>query len=388
MRRLLVAALLLAGLCAPPAVLAQVGTPGVGNPPPTPVFLDTDFKLQSGNTTTAFDARAAVNMTVRLPAYAGDFLTTTSSGQPNFYPASGTYPHLQTLFDPTNGVKFFYREDADDETYGFDITPPGYANFGYFNFGSVYSGMAVQSGQTALIAGGASHVIVEPAGYNTVTPAVSLLDGTAANFIKMLSGGYGVFAVSSPAQRQVTVTVTDTTPSIIAGTVQLCGFTDAFPGQTTKECESLDFSGGAQAITTANFYGWVTTIKSSGFNVLGGAGDEKIKAEWTTGDPGPVLFLTNLVNHTKTRFQDMTGGANWRPLTRMGCADVLGCDLDLIGNLYGFTTIIVEAGSQTITCVPGAFFKVSAAHSLEEYDSLSLVRNPSNVIIQTAYSDN
>lgn len=47
MRRLLVAALLLAGLCAPPAVLAQVGTPGVTNPPPstTPVFSDADFQL-------------------------------------------------------------------------------------------------------------------------------------------------------------------------------------------------------------------------------------------------------------------------------------------------------------------------------------------------------
>jgi hypothetical protein len=74
--------------------------------------------------------------------------------------------------------------------------------------------------------------------------------------------------------RRVTITIADTTPSIVAGTVRIVGTNYNGDVQT----EDVSIAGGAGAYTSTKFYRTVTSIVTlNNVTVLGGAGDETIK---------------------------------------------------------------------------------------------------------------
>jgi len=75
--------------------------------------------------------------------------------------------------------------------------------------------------------------------------------------------------------RNITITVTDTTPGITAGTVTVTG-QDA-GGVTVTE--TLDLSS-ALTLTGTKIFGKVTSAAVAGATALGGAGDETIKIGW------------------------------------------------------------------------------------------------------------
>ncbi len=73
--------------------------------------------------------------------------------------------------------------------------------------------------------------------------------------------------------RRIIITIVDTTPSIVAGTVTLNGFDSK--GDPLVEIVSI--AGGAGTYTSTKFFSSVTSVVTSVTTVLGGAGDETIK---------------------------------------------------------------------------------------------------------------
>jgi hypothetical protein len=124
------------------------------------------------------------------------------------------------------------------------------------------------------------------------------LDNTVARrstkaLYTLIEGGYALdgTTTSTPANT-VTVTVVDTTPGIIDGDVQVCGYATAGAETAlTKTCSTLDFATGAANHSTVATFVTVTNVKSSSFGVLGGGGDETIKAEWSAV-PGVKAYET------------------------------------------------------------------------------------------------
>lgn len=145
----------------------------------------------------------------------------------------------------------------------------------------------------------------------------------------LVQGGFTLDGtlVADPAST-VTVTVVDTTPGIVDGDVQVCGYEDV-TNQTNllKTCETIDFSGGAAALATTATFIEVTNIKASSFSVLGGGGDETIAAAFTTGAVS-ILAAVNLTNATKSVFTASLSGDSWN-YQAVTCLDLQGCDLTL-----------------------------------------------------------
>jgi hypothetical protein len=83
-----------------------------------------------------------------------------------------------------------------------------------------------------------------------------------------------VVAAQPDVPRNVIVTVTDTTPSITAGTVTVAG-QDAY-GNTITEVFDFSTFTSATAKTGTKIFGKVTSVVTTGFTVLGGSGDELI----------------------------------------------------------------------------------------------------------------
>jgi hypothetical protein len=79
-------------------------------------------------------------------------------------------------------------------------------------------------------------------------------------------------AAQPDVPRNVTITVTDTTPSIIAGTITITG-TDV---NGTTITEVLDMAGPTLTFTGTKVFVSVTSVVSADATVLGGAGDETI----------------------------------------------------------------------------------------------------------------
>lgn len=107
--------------------------------------------------------------------------------------------------------------------------------------------------------------------------------------------GYALQAgAASHAASKVKVTIVDTTPSIVAGTLRIGGVVG---GVATYE--DISIAAGAGVYTTVADFTSVTLVKTVGVSVLGGAGDETLAAEWNTGAQS-IVNVTNLVEQTET----------------------------------------------------------------------------------------
>jgi hypothetical protein len=81
-------------------------------------------------------------------------------------------------------------------------------------------------------------------------------------------------AAQPDCPRNVTVTVTDTTPGITAGTVTVVG-TDAAGRAVTEAFDFSDFESATAEVGT-KIFATITSITAAGFTALGGSGDETI----------------------------------------------------------------------------------------------------------------
>jgi hypothetical protein len=97
--------------------------------------------------------------------------------------------------------------------------------------------------------------------------------------------------------RNVTVTITDTTPSIVAGTITVIGFDIA--NQPITEVFTFPATPAAsRTFTGVLMFAQITSITAAGVTVLGGAGDELLVAGCGTviALPNPILTAA-AVNH-------------------------------------------------------------------------------------------
>ncbi len=97
--------------------------------------------------------------------------------------------------------------------------------------------------------------------------------------------------------RNVTVTVTDTTPSINAGTITVIGF-DVTNNPVTEVFTFPGTPAASRTFTGVMIFAQITSITAAGVAVLGGAGDELIVAGCGTviGLPNPIQ-TAGAVNH-------------------------------------------------------------------------------------------
>jgi hypothetical protein len=121
-------------------------------------------------------------------------------------------------------------------------------------------------------------------------------------------------AAQPDCPRNITVTVTDTTPGVVAGTVTVTG-KDA-RGATISE--AFDFSSftSAEAKNGTKIFASVVSVVTSGFTALGGSGDETIIVGVGTviGLPTPIA-RTTAVKHvylggTRVAAPTVTAGDN------------------------------------------------------------------------------
>lgn len=214
-------------------------------------------------------------------------------------------------------------------------------------------------------------------------------DAAAATFggkflLSLVQGGYSLSSqnpTSYPTPVSVKVTIVDTTPSIVDGDVQVCGFQlEQYANeQGPAICETLDFSGGAGNQTTTATFVQIVAIKASSFSVLGGGGDETILVEFTD-DNADIVTVTNLVNSTKS---DFTTGvlANYLPTTytnyaALSCLDLQGCDIGLFGltEVDGKELQFVVASSYPVRFVEDSSTKVAGSDvTLDNYDTIRFI---------------
>lgn len=107
--------------------------------------------------------------------------------------------------------------------------------------------------------------------------------------------------------RRVTVTIVDTTPSIVAGTVRVIGTNLAGIAQQ----EDVSIAAGAGIYRTVDRFLTVTSVQTIGVTVLGGAGNETIKVG-VEGTPykqhleitGPIKAFVRAVVSTVSGFDE------------------------------------------------------------------------------------
>lgn len=222
-----------------------------------------------------------------------------------------------------------------------------------------------------LLAVPASAQIVSP------PPAAPHVETPVTNAYKVTlqpTGGYsntdGTANNLCPADN-VEVVVVDTTPSIIAGDVQYCGYVSyAAYGAGTVTCELVDISGGAGTYTTTGTFWLTATIKAVSVSVLGGAGDETLTVRWAAkhlngcddNNNGPIdegaertiRTVTNLVNSAASDYATspvvpvLDGG----PIVTITveCADAAGCRVAFAETAAedGFHIYTIAAGTNPL----------------------------------------
>jgi hypothetical protein len=132
----------------------------------------------------------------------------------------------------------------------------------------------------------------EPLSLGRMPEAAQYLNLQAKFTAAPAGAGYTLADVASAASA-VDVTIVDTVPSIVTGTVRVVGTVGGVAGTT----EDVDISAGAGVYTTTALFTAISAVYSWGVTVLAGAGDETIKVEWAiSGDD--IVAATNLVEPT------------------------------------------------------------------------------------------
>lgn len=511
MRRLLVVALLLAGLCAPPAVLAQVGTPGVSPGGSQSVsatngcsttwgysflgarasglcrntngttqvgasstnYVSTNpttgsISLTGNGTTAAFSFNGNVTSGANSGSYAlmtyaptqtnfsqghttatfnnvrGQTMTSSSTGfsMQDYGTATqlggggevgwiknvtarnvGLGSSSSEIFRPLTGqfhtwfgqlVKKDFNSNTDQFSSGFyggywgDGNPSGasqwsaqVSNMNPAHIGiqtarvDVYVDHSNGSGAYAsLEVSGQGLRVKERARGETQNPLgisyTRQYDGAWEAFVP--GDGFALAGGSpqpSPADFGITpepinVLVTDTTDSVNAGDIWVCG--KIVTQYSPITCEALSLVGlpspGPTTLTTVNSYVYIYSIKAVGAGVLGGAGDEVVSAEWATSVsplwPAPV----DLVNHaSKGTFTISNAYGNYY---EANCEDPNGCDVAIGAGAAGAVmTLVGAAGTYDILATDAATLQLAggANFTIQPADTLQLIYSPSN----TAY---
>lgn len=96
---------------------------------------------------------------------------------------------------------------------------------------------------------------------------------TVTNLTNTTLAANGIGFTGTVEPRRVTITIVDTVPSIVAGSVLITGTDSKGDAQT----ESVSIAGGAGVYTSTKFFATVASVTISGATVLGGSGDETIK---------------------------------------------------------------------------------------------------------------
>jgi hypothetical protein len=138
-------------------------------------------------------------------------------------------------------------------------------------------------------------------------------------------------AAQPDCPRNVTVTVTDTTPGITAGTVTVVG-TDAAGRAVTEAFDFSDFESATAEVGT-KIFATITSITAAGFTALGGSGDETIIVGCGTviGLPTDVV-ATGAVKHV------FLGGA--RITSPVLAAGVAESGVDASASTYNGTKLL------------------------------------------------
>lgn len=126
------------------------------------------------------------------------------------------------------------------------------------------------------------------------------------------------------------ITVVDTTPGIVAGTITIVGYRPPTLNEGLSPVavsETISCAAGAGTYRSTYVYTSVTSITTSAFSVLGGAGDETIKVgEDNTGYGQVHLGRINLVNRKRyLRAMNTHGGS---------AAGIMMAGLVLFGQRY------------------------------------------------------
>jgi hypothetical protein len=112
-----------------------------------------------------------------------------------------------------------------------------------------------------------------------------------AVFIAAHGGGYTVINPTHAAST-IKVTIVDTTPSLSAGTLRIKGTIGGVPGSV----EEITIAA-AGTYTSVGSFTQVDRVNNYGVVTLGGAGNETILVEWTTGLED-IVAVTNLIEAT------------------------------------------------------------------------------------------
>lgn len=359
---------------------AQIGNPGFGAPPPdlTGYFKLGDMvTLVNGDITTTAAAADSFAFTVAdLDETAGWSLnqavfdlsvTNSGAGRTSSFRAANT-----------GGSQNYWSVTGDSLSFGASTDGAG-ATAITMNSGNL--------GKIQFSAGdvnGNSVLSLEPDGLRTPVWAETS-DKLGQSAVTYIAGGYtfNPNTNTNPA-KTVAVTIVDTVPTITDGDVQVCGVEEANFTTFAVTCETLDFSGGAGTLTTSLAFRFVSNIKSSSFSVLGG--DETLSATYTAG--ASITTGQFVTNHTAGSILNGNDTAGNSPAAIqpesffvVKCLDLTGCSLSSLTAPYYSSgifqvTLVVAPSSTSITVVDSAGIKVSASHSLDEFDTINLVWIP------------
>lgn len=189
----------------------------------------------------------------------------------------------------------------------------------------------------------------------------------------------------------VDVFVTDTTDSVNAGNIWVCGQETTVYGPVI--CEALSLVGlpspGPTTLTTTKTYVAIWAVKVVGAGVLGGGSDESVTAEWA--DSNSSLFgAQDLVNHASKG--TVTISTDFGNFYDIACQDPNGCDLAVGAIGQGaIMTLVGASGTQDTLVADGATIKLAGGvnFTIQPTDVLQLIYSKTNAAyVEVSRSDN
>lgn len=185
-------------------------------------------------------------------------------------------------------------------------------------------------------------------GYNLNTPTLTATTNYVVTSTNVVNSTYTI-AHQPDTPRNVTGTVTDTTPSIVGGTITIVG-TDVNGNAQTEvwTLTSLTFTG-------TDVWKTITSITGAGITVLGGAGDETVVmgVGSSTGyiycalsDPPVAASGRIKTSGSSTTITAVTGLGTDTPFSQIGVGD----EITATGPIGQFRSVVTaKASSASIT---------------------------------------